>query len=194
MARTQIRGNTQIMAGTIGNAEIAADAAIAYSKLDIDGEITNTDIATDAAIAYSKLDIDGEITNSDIATDAAIAYTKLNIAGLLVNTDVATDAAIAESKLAFDTGAGHDHDGTNSKTLAAAGSFDVARETPTGTLDGTNADFTIATSPTAGSEHVFLNGALQEDGTDADYTIVDAVITFNDAPDAVDRIVVSYGT
>jgi len=172
MARTQIRGNTQIMAGTIGNTEIAADAAIAYSKLNIAGEIVNSDVGAAAAIAYSKLDL----------------------VGLLVNTDVATDAAIVEAKIEFDTSAGHDHDGTNSKTLAAAGSFDVARETPTGTVDGTNADFTIATSPTAGSEHVFLNGALQEDGTDADYTIVDDVITFNDSPDVDDRIIVSYGT
>jgi hypothetical protein len=192
MARTQIRGNTQIMAGSIGNAEIATDAAIAYSKLDLAGNIDNADIATDAAIAMSKLDL--AISNSEVATDAAIAMSKLDLA--ISDSEVATDAAIAESKIAFDTTDGHDHDGTNSKVVSAAqsGKFDVSRETPTGDVDGTNVDFTLATSPISGSEHIWLNGALQQLGTDADYAIDGAVITFNDAPETDDRIVVSYGT
>jgi hypothetical protein len=194
MARTQIRGNTQIMAGSIGNAEIAIDAAIAYSKLDLEGNIDNADIATDAAIAYSKLDLALSVDNSDIATDAAIAQSKLDLA--ISDSEVATDAAIAESKIAFDATDGHDHDGTNSKIVSAVsvGKFDVSRETPTGDVDGTNTDFTLATSPISGSEHIWLNGALQQLGTDADYAIDGAVITFNDAPETDDRIVVSYGT
>jgi hypothetical protein len=192
MARTQIRGNTQIMAGSIGNAEIATDAAIAYSKLDLAGNIDNADIATDAAIAMSKLDL--AISNSEVATDAAIAMSKLDLA--ISDSEVATDAAIAESKIAFDTTDGHDHDGTNSKVVSAAqsGKFDVSRETPTGDVDGTNVDFTLATTPISGSEHIWLNGALQQLGTDADYAIDGVVITFNDAPETDDRIVVSYGT
>lgn len=38
--------------------------------------------------------------------------------GGLTNANVNASAAIAESKLAFDTSAGHDHDGSNSKSIA----------------------------------------------------------------------------
>src|SRR4029077_2174986 len=40
----------------------------------------------------------------------------------------------------------------------------VTRETPTGTMNGANATFTLANIPTAGTEEVFLNGLLQEPG------------------------------
>jgi len=236
MARTQIRGNTQIMTGTITNTQIASDAGIDYSKLDLTGHIANADVAADAAIAYSKLnlaasilnsdfgeaidytslDLTGDIVNADIGAAAAIAYSKLNLAasilnsdlgeaidytsldltGDIVNADVNAAAAIDESKIAFDTTNGHNHDGTNSRIIAGsvAGKFDVSREEPTGDIDGTNADFTLASTPDTGSEHVWLNGQLQQEGTDKDYTIATKVISFVDAPETGARIVVSYGT
>ena len=196
MARTQIRGNTQIMAGTIGNTEIAADAAIAYSKLNLVGELTNTDVATDAAIAYSKLDLALSVDNGDIATDAAVAYSKLNLALSILNADVATDAAIVESKVAFDTTTGHNHDGTNSRLVSgiAIGKFDISREIPTGLVDGTNAVYTLASTPSSGSEHLWLNGNLQDEGTAEDYTISGAIVTMLSAPQTNAKIRVSYGT
>jgi hypothetical protein len=51
------------------------------------------------------------------------------------------------------------------------------KETPTGTIDGSNAVFTIANTPVTGSEHVYVNGVLQEGGG-ADYTLSTATITF----------------
>lgn len=177
MARTQIRGNTQIKDGTIENAQIAAAAAIAYSKLDLAASITNSDVATDAAIAQSKLDLS------------------------ISNSEVAADASIVESKIEFATD-GHAHDGTDAAPVSyndlsdkpsALGSFDVNREELTG-ADGTITDFTLASTPTSGTEHLFLNGALQNDGTDADYTITNDVVTFVDAPITGARILASYGT
>ena len=85
----------------IANANIAAGAAIAYSKLALTNSIVNADVATGAAIAYSKLNLATSIVNADIAVAAAIAYSKLALAGSIVNTDVATGAAIAYSKLAL---------------------------------------------------------------------------------------------
>lgn len=61
----------------IVNAEIAAAAAIAYSKLALTGGIVNADIAAAAAIVYSKLALTGGIVNADIAAAAAIADSKL---------------------------------------------------------------------------------------------------------------------
>jgi len=219
MARTQVRGNTQIKAGTIGNTEIATDASIALSKLamanDWDtsgslraGVVANVEVATDAAIAVSKLESIGDAsfvigdgtTNNKLAITGDISVGNDGVAaigtGVIINADVKSDAAIEESKLSFDTTSGHNHDGTNSRIVdsASVGAFDVNRETPTGLIDGTNTTYTCATSPTAGSEHVWLNGILQEDGTAADYTISGAVITFIDAPASVDRLLVSYGT
>lgn len=43
------------IADTIDNAKVAADAAIAYSKLNLSGSIVNADISASAAIALSKL-------------------------------------------------------------------------------------------------------------------------------------------
>lgn len=86
-------------------------------------------------------------------------------------------------------------DGTRSSwaTVAGAASF-ADREVPTGTINGSNTVFTLAHTPTAGSEHVYLNGLLQTITTD--YTITGATITFTTAPqvgsDFTTVLVVSY--
>lgn len=68
----------------------------------------------------------------------------------------------------------------------------IVREEPTGTIDGTNAAFTLASTPVVGTEMVFLNGVLKEDGATEDYTISTNTITFNDPPLTGDRILVTY--
>lgn len=68
----------------------------------------------------------------------------------------------------------------------------VVRENPTGAVNGTNADFTLATTPVSGKEHIYLNGLLQEPGGSNDYTISGAIFTFNTAPVSGDRIRASY--
>ena len=127
--RTYITGNTltaayynadrdEIIAGvnSIDNTQIAAAAAIAYSKLNLTGSILNADINAAAAIAYSKLNLTGSILNADVNAAAAIVYSKLNLTGNILNADIAAAAAIAESKIAFGGTAGQhvtsDGDGT----------------------------------------------------------------------------------
>jgi hypothetical protein len=68
----------------------------------------------------------------------------------------------------------------------------IIRETPSGTIDGSNDAFSLANTPVVGSEEVYLNGLLQEPGALNDYTISGASITFNAAPLAGDRLKVSY--
>lgn len=196
----KIRGNTQILAGSITNTEINASAAIAYSKLNLTGSILNADINTAAAIVYSKLNLVGEILNTDINTGAAIVYSKLSLTDSILNADINTAAAIVESKLSFDTSGGHDHDGTNSKIVSAAhvGNFDISQETPTGAINGTNTAYTLATSPTADSELMFLNGVMLERvDTSADitnYSISGTDITMGDPPTSGDSFLACYGT
>lgn len=68
----------------------------------------------------------------------------------------------------------------------------VDKETPAGTINGSNTTFTLANTPTAGSEHVFLNGQLQDVGAGNDYTISGGTITMLTAPLTGEKIRVSY--
>jgi len=68
----------------------------------------------------------------------------------------------------------------------------VVRETPTGAVNGVNTTYTLANTPIAGQESVFLNGILQEPGAGNDYTISGLTITYLTAPVTGDIIRVSY--
>jgi hypothetical protein len=68
----------------------------------------------------------------------------------------------------------------------------VTRETPSGTVNGSNTAFTLANTPIAGTEEVYLNGVQQEPGAGNDYTISGTAITYLSAPLTGDKIRVSY--
>jgi hypothetical protein len=70
----------------------------------------------------------------------------------------------------------------------------ITRENPSGARDGINTDFTLSQLPLSNSEHVFLNGLLQDPGVSDDYTISGKIVTFNNAPISTDVIRVSYTT
>ena len=53
------------------------DTGTVTSNMIADLNVTDSDIATNAAITYSKLNVSGSIVNADIATGAAIAISKL---------------------------------------------------------------------------------------------------------------------
>ncbi|UXA06601.1 hypothetical protein KXD96_28115 (plasmid) [Mycobacterium sp. SMC-2] len=66
------------------------------------------------------------------------------------------------------------------------------RETPTGSLNGSNTAFTTANTPISGSEMLFLNGILLQAGSGNDYTITGNAITMALAPAATDRLEITY--
>lgn len=68
----------------------------------------------------------------------------------------------------------------------------VTRETPSGSVNGSNTAYTLANTPLSGTEQVFLNGILQEPGAGNDYTISGATITYLTAPVSGDRLRVTY--
>jgi hypothetical protein len=70
----------------------------------------------------------------------------------------------------------------------------ITREVPTGLIDGSNTIFTLANTSVAGSEQVFVNGVLQDEGASNDYTISGSTITFTEAPLNGWKIHVSYAT
>ena len=68
----------------------------------------------------------------------------------------------------------------------------VTREPANGTIDGTNVTFTLAYPIVAGSECVYLNGILMDEGAGNDYTISGQTIVFEYPPEAGDKLRVNY--
>jgi len=83
----------------------------------------------------------------------------------------------------------------SSDTGLVSGDF-VFNEVPAGDIDDSNVTFTLANTPVAGTQQVFLNGVLQFPGAGNDYTISGAVITMLDAPKGApgnpDRVTAHY--
>lgn len=130
------------------------------------------------------------VKNANIASDAAIAFSKLaslTSGNILVGSagNVATSVAMSGDATIVASGA---------VTLAAnilREADIVTRETPSGSVNGSNVTFTLANTPVTGTEHVYLNGLLQ-DAAGEDYSISGTTITMTVAPQTGDKIRVSY--
>lgn len=70
----------------------------------------------------------------------------------------------------------------------------IDKETPMGSVNGINTTFLLSSNPTPGSEHLYLNGLLQDVGNEEDYTINNNIITFNQPPLTGMKIRCSYRT
>ncbi len=66
------------------------------------------------------------------------------------------------------------------------------KETPIGLIDGLNRTFILNHEPDTMSDHVYLNGLLQDSDPQADYVIYNNVITFNEAPPIWSKIKCTY--
>lgn len=66
------------------------------------------------------------------------------------------------------------------------------KEIPGGNIDGVNVTYTLANTPIAGSDQVYLNGVLLRQGAGHDYQISGSTITMLTAPVSPDFIQVSY--
>ena len=151
MARTKIRGNSQVIDESIVNGQIAPDAAIGRSKL-ADGTASRV-VINDATGALA----DSSITSTEL--DA--------LSGITDNIQDQLDSKVSYGGLKFNV-------------------------IPSGTINGTNKIFTL-NSNVFDDTHllVFLNGVLQKPVDDYDLTD-SAEITFVDAPETGDQIVVFY--
>ena len=68
----------------------------------------------------------------------------------------------------------------------------IDKEKPNGIIDGINNNFILNNNPIPGSEHIYLNGLLQDD--DDDYQIEYNSILFNEPPSIGMKIKCSYRT
>lgn len=156
----------------------------------VDGSVSGNQATVGANWDIIQTNIDGAVVGPASATDSHFAQFdgttgKLIKGGIALDTDV-TLAANSDTRLASQKAVKAYAD---SKFTSA--NF-VTRETPTGLVNSSNVTYTLANTPTAGTEEVFLNGILQEPGAGNDYTISGATITYLTAPLTGDRLRVNY--
>jgi len=80
----------------------------------------------------------------------------------------------------------------NSSTTILTSVKYTVRETPSGTINGSNTAFTLANALIAGTEQLYLNGILQDSGSGNDYTISGQNITMLSAPVSGDKLRCTY--
>jgi hypothetical protein len=79
----------------------------------------------------------------------------------------------------------------NQGTILAKADY-IAREVPSGTINGSNTAFQLLNNPSGDNVMLFLNGILQEPGAGNDYTLSGQNITMLSAPLTGDRLRATY--
>lgn len=162
--------------GTLGTTNITFAQIPGPSDITAGAGLLRTGQVIDVVSADNSMTINAD--SLQVKLDGARAVT-VAAGGIGVNIDAAT-MQISANQL-----------GVKAGTYLGASNF-VTRETPTGLINGANTTFTLAATPTAGTEEVFLNGLLLEPGAGNDYTIATSTITMLSAPATGDRLRVNY--
>lgn len=162
LVQTMVSGS--FLTATVTSIGSAAGAwDAAYTSAGGSGSVTTVSVASSNGFT-------GSVANA--STTPAITLTT-SITGVLKGNGTAISAATL----------GTDY---------LAPSSVVTRETPSGLVNGSNTTYTLANTPTAGTEQLFWNGLLMEPGAGADYTISGATITALSAPVSGDKLRISY--
>jgi hypothetical protein len=128
--------------------------------------------------------IDGINTTYTLTHTPTVGSDHLYLNGILIEDGASTDYLISGSTIIFSEPLLN-----GSKLLCTYYYADETpvkifkdKEIPSGSINGTNTTFILQYLPVEGSEHLYLNGVLQESGAENDYTISDSTITFKEAP------------
>lgn len=158
----------------------------------VDGSAAGTQAAVGANWNISQANIDGAVVGPSSAVSGNLPSFSGTSGKLIADSGVApsTDGTLAsnsDAKLPTEKAVK-----TYVDTTAVQHADFVVRETPSGSVNGSNTAFTLANTPIVGSEEVYLNGLQQEPGAGNDYTISGAAITYLTAPITGDKIRVTY--
>lgn len=166
-----------------GDATISTTGAVTIGT----GAVSATKLASDAVTTIKILD--GNVTLPKLGSiGAAKIIVGAVTTGNPTAVDMTGDATISNTGVV-----------TVASTVAKPATNYVNAETPTGTIDGTNATFTLASSPVAANTGgraltIFLNGLALLEGAGEDYTVSGATITFvaTCKPQTGDKLRASY--
>jgi len=103
-----------------------------------------------------------------------------------------TSSVVSSGYRINDSGTASSDIWTAAKIIQQMGSTMVNKETPAGSINGTNNVFVLTRVPVDNSEHVYLNGLLQDSDYGADYTMDGNMITFVQAPFQGSKIRCTY--
>ena len=156
-----------------------------------------SDVIAGAGLLRTGQTIDFVAADNSLTVNADNAQVKLNAAGAITVSGTGLQVGVDNTTIEINTNALRVKPGGIGETQLGAGTYlrkvdKITRETPAGTINGSNTTFTLANTPVVGSEEVFLNGILQEPGAGNDYTISGGTITYLTAPATGDRLRVSY--
>ena len=135
------------------------------------------------AVAASNSGI--QVTGSGIGVLLNGSTLNLSSSGIKISSAGVTATELAAS--AFPAGSGLTGGGGSTVSVQIA-----TRETPSGTINGSNTAFTLAHTPMSGTEQIFLNGQLLDAGGGNDYTISGTSITMLSAPITGDKLRATY--
>ena len=217
MPVTQVRLSTQALDSSLTTAKIA-NLAVTTAKIDdlavTTGKINGGAVTVDKLSDFRPTDAGvldvavaaGKIRNNNVintyaggtitVADDTTSYIEVNGSGT-VSTNT-TGYTVDRFPIATVVAASGDITSvTDNRTWAtivnnATASSFATREVPTGTINGSNTAFTLANTPVAGSETLYLNGVVQNSGAGNDYTISGAAITYLTAPSTGDILLASY--
>mgnify|MGYP001615424069 FL=1 len=201
---TDADSDAEVTAGMWATAEEGTANADNSFILTTNNPITVDTTALVFALFQTLTIADGSVTNAKLADMATKTYKGRTTAGTGVPEDVAvatlkTDLILVKA----DVGLGNvdnTSDAAKPVSTATQTALDLkltitnyaVRETPSGTLNGSNVTFTLAFTPVSGTEMLFLNGILQNAGAGNDYTISTVTITMAVAPISTDKMLVTY--
>ena len=185
--------NSKIAIGTIGLDKLASASGsgqiIVTNGSNVPAYVTPSgDLTVDASGSFQL------VANSVGTTEIAAAAVTL---AKLVTLDpakiiIGTASGNAQVALSGDVTINETGVVTVDSSVFVKVSDVISRETPTGLINGSNVTFVLANTPKAGTEHVYVNGLLQDAGAGNDYTISGNTITMLYALATPDKIRVSY--
>jgi len=166
-------------------------------------EIDNIKSLPQKAISSTQIFVNKEIPQGKIDginTIFTLQHTPVNgsdhvyLNGLLVEDGATTDYSITDNIIKFSEPLlpGMKIHCTYYYTLEIQAKAFSDKESPQGEIDGINSIFILQNTPVEGSEHIYLNGVLQESGIENDYVISDSNITFNFSPDKGSKLRCTY--
>jgi hypothetical protein len=137
----------------------AAAAAINNTTTQLGNTITSNFVALSQSMEIAKSSTSESLARVTTSLSQSIDGFTLTMASQSIALETVRDLALSNTK------------STN---------IHVNKEIPIGSINGTNSTFTLRNIPVNGSEHIYLNGLLIEEGSQTDYTISGSTITFSE--------------